>query len=74
MTAHISRTRATLNTYGVDFGHFEIINVAEDLRRGQWVILRAGKQEIEVRITPAGLLRASRPRPAGKIRSTGFAA
>lgn len=61
--------------YGVmeeDPAGYEIVYIADDEKYGRWLLFRAAKQEIEIRVTRSGLLRVSQPRKAGKIRAEGY--
>lgn len=59
--------------YGVTFEDhgIEIVSLSADQRWGWWFLVRGKRQEVEIRVTPSGLLRVGNVKPAGPIRSTG---
>ena len=50
-----------IGDYGVEIGGMQLIYAHAD-ERGQWFIVKGRRQQIDVRVTPSGLVRVSRPR------------
>jgi hypothetical protein len=50
-------------TYGIDLGEAEIVSVCNHKDYAYWV-LRTARQQVDIAITPTGLLRISKPRKA----------
>ena len=61
-----------VNRYGATFHNgTQVVSLIETPKDGWIFLVRAKRQEIEVRVTPSGLIRVSQPRCAGPITADG---
>lgn len=62
-----------LKRYGVKFHDgTEIVSLFKTPSGGWSFLVRAKRQEVEMRVTPSGLLRVGTVRKAGKLTAAGF--
>lgn len=61
-----------LKRYGIEFQDgTQLVSLSSDDKHGWWFTVRGKRQEIEVRVTPSGLLRVSKPRKSGIVTADG---
>lgn len=51
-------------------GAYELVRLFSGTE-GRWILIAGKRQEIEIRITPGGMLRVSKPRKRGPLRASG---
>lgn len=62
----------TPNRYGVTFADgTQIVSLHGDEKGGWWFLVRGKRQEIEMRVTPSGLVRVGKVRRSGRITADG---
>ncbi len=62
----------TPKRYGVEFHNgTQVVSLFETPTGGWSFLVRAKRQEVEMRVTPSGLVRVGRPRPAGRVTADG---
>lgn len=60
--------------YGIqedDPGAFDLINMCAD-KDGRWLLIRGKREQLQLRITPSGLIRVGTIAKAGKLRADGY--
>jgi hypothetical protein len=50
-----------IGPYGVEIGNMQLVCIHTD-ERGRWFVVKGQRQQIDIRITPSGLVRVGAPR------------
>ena len=51
---------------------FDVVLLAGELSWGRSILIRGAKQQVEIRITPRGLLRVGKRQRSGGLRASGI--